>query len=88
VIEEAEHGRLPGRKIGSDWRFLVLALVDWLRGEQQPRPEKLRAATTVGSELAEHIRRTGIPWTPEAMREAEQFIATVSGARKTRSVAG
>jgi len=39
VIEEAERGRLPGRKIGSDWRFLTLALADWLRAGPQPKPE-------------------------------------------------
>ncbi len=39
VIEEAEKGRLPGRKIGSDWRFLTLALADWLRADPQPKPE-------------------------------------------------
>ena len=38
VIEEAEHGRLPGRKIGSDWRFLALALAEWLRSDQRPEP--------------------------------------------------
>lgn len=30
VLEEAERGRLPGQKIGTQWRFLVLALAEWL----------------------------------------------------------
>ncbi len=45
VIEEAEKGRLPGRKIGSDWRFLTLALADWLRAEPQPKPEAKPASS-------------------------------------------
>jgi hypothetical protein len=39
VIAEAEGGRLPGRKIGSDWRFLAPALVDWLWVESSPVSE-------------------------------------------------
>ncbi|MDB5309516.1 MAG: hypothetical protein JWO38_3718 [Gemmataceae bacterium] len=39
VIAEAENGRLPGRKIGPDWRFLEVALADWLRTGQLPMPE-------------------------------------------------
>jgi excisionase family DNA binding protein len=30
VIEMAEAGRLPGRKLGSVWRFSRAALVAWL----------------------------------------------------------
>lgn len=30
VLELAEAGRLPGRKLGAVWRFARAALVDWL----------------------------------------------------------
>jgi excisionase family DNA binding protein len=36
VIELAESGKLPGRKLGPDWRFSRAALVAWLAG---PDPE-------------------------------------------------
>ena len=36
VIELAETGQLPGRKLGQDWRFSRTALVAWLAG---PDPE-------------------------------------------------
>ena len=37
VIQEAETGRLPGQKIGSQWRFLRLAIAEWLRSGQNPK---------------------------------------------------
>ena len=36
VIELAEAGKLPGRKLGSAWRFSRPALVAWLAGPEQP----------------------------------------------------
>ena len=39
VIHEAEAGRLPGQKLGGQWRFLRLAIADWLRSGEQPKPE-------------------------------------------------
>ena len=45
VRELAESHRIPGRRIGNDWRFSRSALLDWLKGEQSaneasapPRP--------------------------------------------------
>jgi len=35
VIEMAESGALPARKLGADWRFARAALVAWLS-----KPEK------------------------------------------------
>lgn len=32
VLELAEAGKLPGRKLGSDWRFSRTAIVAWLAG--------------------------------------------------------
>lgn len=36
VIELAEAGKLPGRKLGNVWRFSRAALVAWLAGPEQP----------------------------------------------------
>jgi excisionase family DNA binding protein len=35
VIEMAEAGRLPGRKLGKAWRFSRAALVAWLSGAEK-----------------------------------------------------
>ena len=37
VIELAEAGKLPGRKLGPVWRFSRSALVAWLAGPEKPR---------------------------------------------------
>ncbi|HEX3477258.1 MAG TPA: helix-turn-helix domain-containing protein [Kofleriaceae bacterium] len=37
VIELAEAGKLPGRKLGPEWRFSRAALVAWLAGPEKPR---------------------------------------------------
>jgi len=37
VIELAEGGKLPGRKLGNAWRFSRVALVAWLAGPERPR---------------------------------------------------
>jgi excisionase family DNA binding protein len=37
VIELAEAGKLPGRKLGAVWRFSRAALVAWLAGPETPR---------------------------------------------------
>ncbi|HTJ42394.1 MAG TPA: helix-turn-helix domain-containing protein [Kofleriaceae bacterium] len=43
VLELAEAGKLPGRKLGYAWRFSRAALVDWLSGPEKPeKPEKSR----------------------------------------------
>ena len=42
VIREAEGGRLPGRKLGADWRFSRLAITDWLAGPTEPTPKSVR----------------------------------------------
>jgi hypothetical protein len=36
VIELAEAGTLPGRKLGDAWRFSRAALVAWLAGPEKP----------------------------------------------------
>lgn len=37
VVELAEAGKLPGRKLGPSWRFSRAALVAWLAGPEKPR---------------------------------------------------
>jgi excisionase family DNA binding protein len=37
VVELAEAGKLPGRKLGPVWRFSRAALVAWLAGPEKPR---------------------------------------------------
>jgi excisionase family DNA binding protein len=42
VRAEADAGHLPGRKVGDEWRFVRVAVVDWLRAEQptiRPKPK-------------------------------------------------
>lgn len=39
VVEMAEAGKLPGRKLGTAWRFSRAALVAWLSGPQ-PKSDK------------------------------------------------
>lgn len=40
VIKEAAEGRLPGRKVGDDWRFLGGELVRWLYEGTRPDTAK------------------------------------------------
>ncbi|MDQ6772096.1 MAG: helix-turn-helix domain-containing protein [Candidatus Dormibacteraeota bacterium] len=34
VLELAESGELPGRRLGGEWRFSRTALVEWVRGSE------------------------------------------------------
>ena len=36
VVEMAEAGKLPGRKLGEEWRFSRAALVAWLSTPETP----------------------------------------------------
>ncbi|MCI0703197.1 MAG: helix-turn-helix domain-containing protein [Planctomycetia bacterium] len=54
VRAEAEAKRLPGRKLGEEWRFVRVAVVDWLRAEQptaehKPKSSKERMLTAYGA---------------------------------------
>lgn len=44
VRELADEGKLPGREIGDDWRFLQSMLVEWLRGKPTSKELFLRQA--------------------------------------------
>jgi excisionase family DNA binding protein len=39
VLQEAEGGRLPGRKLGAEWRFSRLAITEWLGAPAEPKPK-------------------------------------------------
>ncbi len=39
VLQAAQQGELPARRIASDWRFSRLALLSWLRGDQPQRDD-------------------------------------------------
>ncbi len=44
VLRLAREGSLPGRQIGTEWRFLKAAVQDWLRaGFPEPGADPLRA---------------------------------------------
>lgn len=38
VREQAKAGKIPGRKIGKEWRFSRTALLEFLRSTHQQRP--------------------------------------------------
>jgi excisionase family DNA binding protein len=40
----ADDGKIPGRKIGDEWRFLQSTLVEWLRGRPTSKELFLRQA--------------------------------------------
>jgi excisionase family DNA binding protein len=35
VVGMADDGKLPGRKVGDDWRFTRAAILRWLAGEEE-----------------------------------------------------
>jgi excisionase family DNA binding protein len=37
IQHQADQGKLPGRKIDENWRFLQAAIDDWLRGDEGPQ---------------------------------------------------
>jgi excisionase family DNA binding protein len=47
VLELADAGQLPARKIGNDWRFLKEAIVDWLRRPQPVSELKKKSMLSV-----------------------------------------
>lgn len=67
VIEEAIAGRLPGRKIAGEWRFLRENLIRYLRVDKQP--------------LATPSLSSG-PWNEAVDKEAEAEIAALRKIRE------
>ena len=80
---DAAAGRVPGRVVAGEWRFVKPTLLAWLS-----QPEARPVPCPTGAELVEHIRRTGVPWGPESEREAEAFIAANEASRKARPAGG
>jgi hypothetical protein len=78
---DAAAGRVPGRHVAGEWRFVKETLLAWL-SQPEPRPARM------SSDLVEHLKRTGQPWTPDAQREAEAFISSMRSARKAGAVGG
>ena len=78
VIAEAESGRLPGQKIGPEWRFVVLALVDWLRAG---RPGGTPRA-------AARDRLLDLPAPDETPEEQEVFLQHMRDLRKSSGTVG
>ena len=48
IVREAEGGRIPGRKLGGEWRFLRLALSDWLRAAPGPASASPQRVVYIG----------------------------------------
>jgi Helix-turn-helix domain len=80
LTTEAEEGRIPGRKIGAEWRFLVLALTEWLRSGQKVEPKK--------PSLEEWLRRNPGEWTKEKEQEVEREVAELYALRKSWGAVG
>lgn len=71
VIVEAEAGRLPGRKIGGEWRFVPLAIAEWLlTGRPTAEPPKRDALLAVAGCFADDETLPAI--VAEAYRLREQ----------------
>jgi excisionase family DNA binding protein len=77
VVEEAESGRLPGQKIGAQWRFLVLALAEWLRSGHR-----------VKKELSPKEQILSAPVSDETPEEQEAFLQLLRAARKSWGTVG
>lgn len=78
---DAEAGRVPGRVVAGEWRFVRPTLLEWL-SQSEPRSGPART----NRELADHIRATALPWSAESEREAEEFIAGLKRTQKSARV--
>lgn len=75
VIEEAASGRLPGRRLGGEWRFVRMAIVDWLRsGSPSKKSSKDRILELAGV------------WVHDP--ESNELIESLARMRKNPPVAG
>lgn len=50
LLCEAEAGRIPGRKLGGEWRFSELAVANWLNATPETRSIRKRPPAGVGKE--------------------------------------
>jgi excisionase family DNA binding protein len=56
VVEQALKGNIPGRKIENDWRFLKLAIDDWLRSKNSSSVLLSQAGALADDESIEQLR--------------------------------
>lgn len=71
VIAEAESGRLPGQKIGTEWRFVPLAIAEWLLASRpSPTSANRDALLAVAGSLADD--ETLNPLVVEIYRQRKQ----------------
>ena len=71
----ADAGRVPGRAIGAEWRFVKATLVEWLS-----QPETRSGPARTNRELADHIRANV---TNETSEEQEEFLRQLRAIRKS-----
>ena len=72
---EAERGRLPGRRVGSEWRFVRTAIVAWLQPElpatrftDLPTTDESPAEQQAFLDHLEALRKTWGPTRPAKTR--------------------
>jgi excisionase family DNA binding protein len=78
VTAEAEAGRLPGRKLGTEWRFARPAIVEWLKAGRPPSGE------SVAKTSKERMLAVYGAW-KDFGEDPEQVIEELSRARKATS---
>jgi excisionase family DNA binding protein len=63
VLREAREGRLPGRRIGEEWRFARVHVLEWLRGDTEPaalaQTPHTAEATQSGEDLEDLVAHEG-----------------------------
>lgn len=55
VLQEAAQGHLPGRKIADTWRFLKVAIDDWLRSQDSRAILLSQAGVLVDDENSDEL---------------------------------
>jgi hypothetical protein len=75
VIEEATSGRLPGRRLGGEWRFVRMAIVDWLRAGSPPKKSS-----------KDRILELAGVWTDDPA--SDELIETLARIRKNPATVG
>lgn len=73
-------GRVPGRQVGSQWRFERDQLREWVRGEEPSPAEKEQAAQTLSQRelVTKESLRLGVD-VPETLLDMQQSYAERRG---------
>jgi excisionase family DNA binding protein len=58
VVSQASEGNIPGRKINNDWRFLKLAIDDWLRLKNSSSVLLAQAGALADDESLDRLRES------------------------------